>query len=128
MTPTAFLADTITAADFGALGFLLMMNVVLLIVGCFLDGFTILTIVTPLLIPTVRALGIDPVHFAIVLTLNIEIAAVTPPIGLNLFVLSNSAGVSIAEIVRGVLPFIAVLLAMLLLVTLFAPLSLMLVR
>lgn len=124
----AFIADAITSADFGPLGFLIMMNIVLLIAGCFLDGFTILTIVTPLLIPTVRALGIDPVHFAIVLTLNIEIAAVTPPIGLNLFVLSSSADVSISEIVRGVLPFILVLLVMLVIVTFYPPLSLFLVR
>ena len=124
----AFIANTITATDFGPIGFLIVMNVVLLVLGCFLDGFTILTIVTPLLIPTVRALGIDPVHFAIVLTLNIEIAAVTPPIGLNLFVLSSSADVSISEIVKGVLPFIAVLLFMLAVVTFYPPLTLFLVR
>lgn len=124
----AFIADAITSADFGPLGFLIMMNIVLLIAGCFLDGFTLLTIVTPLLIPTVRALGIDPVHFAIVLTLNIEMAAVTPPIGLNLFVLSTSANVPIAEIIRGVLPFILVLMFMLAIVTFYPPLSLFLVR
>lgn len=122
----AFITELISGWNLGPVGFLLAMNVCLLIVGCFLDGFTILTIVTPLLLPTVRELGIDPVHFAIVLTLNIEIAAITPPIGLNLFVLSNSANVSMHETVKGAVPFIFVLFAVLLLVTLAPQISLFL--
>ncbi|WP_420392530.1 TRAP transporter large permease [Acuticoccus sp.] len=123
----AAVVDAVSGLGLGPVGFLLLVNVVLLALGCFLDGFTLLTILTPLLIPTVRELGIDPIHFAIVLTLNIEIAAVTPPVGLNLFVLSSVTDVPIGDIVRGVAPFVATLVAVLLLVTLVPGLSTVLV-
>jgi C4-dicarboxylate transporter DctM subunit len=114
------IVNTIKAMELSPIGFLLLINVVLLVLGCFLDGFTLLTVVTPLLLPTVHALGINPIHFAIVLTLNIEIAAITPPIGLNLFVISGISGTTMAEVVRGAFPFVFALLIVLLLIT-FSP-------
>jgi C4-dicarboxylate transporter, DctM subunit len=101
------------------LQFLFLVSAVLLVLGCFLDGFTLLTVVTPLLLPTVHALGIDPIHFAIVLTLNIEIAAITPPIGLNLFVISGISGTTMQDVIAGAFPFVFALMAVLLLLILF---------
>ena len=89
--------------------FLLMINLVLLVVGCFLDGVTILTVIAPMLMPTLQVLDIDLIHFAIVLTINIEIAAITPPIGMNLFVIGGVSQTKIETIARGVIPFMAAL-------------------
>jgi C4-dicarboxylate transporter DctM subunit len=121
------IVNAINALDLSPIQFLLLVNCVLLVLGCFLDGFTLLTVVTPLLLPTVKALGIDPIHFAIVLTLNIEIAAITPPIGLNLFVIAGISGTSMKEVVVGSVPFVFALLAVLLLLTFFPAIALILI-
>lgn len=89
--------------------FLLVINIILLVLGCFLDGVTILTVITPLLLPSLRALDIDLIHFAIVLTVNIEIASITPPVGMNLFVISGVSRTPIEAVIRGVVPFIIAL-------------------
>jgi C4-dicarboxylate transporter, DctM subunit len=120
------IVNAIKAADLSALGFLFLMNAVLLVLGCFLDGFTLLTVVTPLLLPTVKALDINLIHFAIILTLNIEIAAITPPIGLNLFVITGISGTTMKEVVAGAFPFVFALMAALILITLFPIISLVL--
>jgi C4-dicarboxylate transporter, DctM subunit len=104
--------------------FLMVVNAMLLILGFFLDGFTLTTVVTPLLLPSVLAAGINPFHFAIVLVVNIEIAAITPPIGLNLFVISSVSNISVGKVARGVLPFLGVLMLMLLLFTFVPEISL----
>jgi C4-dicarboxylate transporter, DctM subunit len=121
-----FIVNAIKALDLSPIGFLLLMNAVLIVLGCFLDGFTLLTVITPLLLPTVNALGINPIHFAIVLTLNIEIAAITPPIGLNLFVITGISGTTMQEVARGCVPFIFALAAVLLLLTFFPGIALVL--
>jgi C4-dicarboxylate transporter DctM subunit len=120
------IVNLIKAADLSALGFLFLMNAVLLVLGCFLDGFTLLTVVTPLLLPTVKALDINLIHFAIILTLNIEVAAITPPIGLNLFVITGISGTTMKEVVTGAFPFVFALMAVLILITLFPIISLVL--
>jgi C4-dicarboxylate transporter DctM subunit len=97
--------------------FLLVVNIILLILGCFLDGITILTVVTPLLLPSLRALNVDLIHFAIILTVNIEIASITPPIGMNLFVISSISRTPLETVVKGVVPFILILSLGLLLIT-----------
>ena len=120
------IVETINALNLSPIGFLMLTSLVLIILGCFLDGFTLLTVVAPLLLPTVSTLGIDPIHFAIVLVLNIEIAAVTPPIGLNLFVISGISGTTMKEVSLGVAPFVLVLIGVLLLMVLAPELSLFL--
>ncbi len=97
--------------------FLLALNLILLVLGCFLDGITILTVITPLLLPSLRELNVDLIHFAIILTVNIEIASITPPIGMNLFVISSVSRTPIERVARGVIPFILVLGAGLLIIT-----------
>ncbi len=123
----AQLVGLVETFNLSPLGFLFAFSVVLLVLGCFLDGFTLLTVVTPLMLPTVIALGINPIHFAIVLIVNIEIAAITPPIGLNLFVINGIAGTTMKEVSLGSLPFVFVLLVVLVLIMVFPWLSLALV-
>jgi C4-dicarboxylate transporter DctM subunit len=117
---------SIKSLQLSPLGFLFLITVVLLVLGCFLDGFTLLTVVTPLLLPSVKSLGIDPIHFAIILTLNIEIAAITPPIGLNLFVISGISGTTMKEVVAGSFPFVFALLAVVVLIIFFPQIALVL--
>jgi TRAP-type C4-dicarboxylate transport system permease large subunit len=85
---------------------LAIFNVILLIMGCFLDTFAIMTIATPMMLPIIRHFGIDPVHFGVVMTVNLMIGALTPPFGMLLFVMGPLAQISFDRIVRAVVPFI----------------------
>ncbi len=89
----------------------------MIVLGMFLEVASILLITLPILLPILTPLNIDPVHFAIALTINMEIAMLTPPVGLNLYVLSGISGAPISEAIRGALPFIVLLLIMLMLIT-----------
>jgi tripartite ATP-independent transporter DctM subunit len=100
--------------------FLIVVNLLLLVLGCFLEGTTILLIVVPILIPTAEALGVDMVHFGIVVVLNIMLGLVTPPYGLLLFVMTNITGVALGDLVREVVPFLLVMIGALALIT-FVP-------
>lgn len=120
------IVNTITHLNLSPLAFLFLVNLMLLVLGCFLDGFTLLTVVTPLLLPTVKALDINLIHFAIVLTLNIEIAAITPPVGLNLFVITGISGTTMHEVAAGAFPFVFALMAALILLTIFPSITLVL--
>ncbi|MBO9356337.1 TRAP transporter large permease subunit [Bordetella petrii] len=107
--------------------FLLLANAVLLLLGMFLDGVAMIVLTAPLLFPMATHLGIDPVHFAVIMVANVEIATLTPPIGLNLFVMSGIARIPVEEVARGVLPFYATRLVSLALITYVPALSLVLV-
>jgi len=100
--------------------FLLLLNVLLLTVGCMMDIFSAIFVVLPLLIPASRLFGIDPLHLGVIFLLNLELGYLTPPVGMNLFLAAYRLERPVAEISRSVLPFIAVLGTVLLLVT-FAP-------
>lgn len=110
------------AVDRGLTGtqFLLALSAVMIVLGMVLDAVAVLLIVTPIVLPALRNLGIDPIHFGVVLVVNMEIAFLTPPIGLNLFVLANIAKAPLPEAIRGVAPFVVLMLA-LLLVIMFVP-------
>jgi C4-dicarboxylate transporter, DctM subunit len=97
--------------------FLLMINVVLLIIGCFLEVVGTLLLVMPILAPVLIPLGVNPVHFGIIFTHNMEVGLVHPPVGLNLYVLSTISDAPIGEVIRGILPFLVVLLIVLGLIT-----------
>jgi C4-dicarboxylate transporter DctM subunit len=107
----------LTGRDLSAAGFLLAVNLGLLLLGCFLEGTTIILVVLPVLVPAAQALGIDPVHFGVVCVMNIMIGLVTPPYGLLLFMMTRIANVPLKDIVREVLPFLGVMIGALLLVT-----------
>lgn len=104
--------------------FLIALNLIMFVLGMFLDAVAVLLIVTPIVLPLLEPLGIDPVHFAIILIVNMEIAFLTPPIGLNLFVLSSIARAPVTEAMKGVVPFIVVMVGFLILVTYVPEISL----
>ncbi|HWV91443.1 MAG TPA: TRAP transporter large permease, partial [Burkholderiales bacterium] len=98
-------AAMLKAYELSPLTFLLFANVLLLVLGCFLEGTTILLIIVPVLLPAAQALGIDPVHFGIILVVNLLIGTLTPPFGVILFIMMDIAKISLAQISRAVLPF-----------------------
>jgi C4-dicarboxylate transporter DctM subunit len=122
------LAALLARWDLSPFAFLLFVNVILLILGCLLEGTTILLIVVPVFIPTAKALGIDLVHFGVVVVVNIMIGLVTPPYGLLLFIMSNISGASIKDIVRDALPFLLWMVVSLMLITFIPSLVLWLPR
>ncbi|HEY8288152.1 MAG TPA: TRAP transporter large permease [Acetobacteraceae bacterium] len=103
--------------------FLLAINVLLLVLGCFLEVTATLLLVLPILAPALVPLGVDPVHFSIIFTHNMEIGLVHPPVGLNLFVLSTISAAPVGEVIRGILPFLILLLIVLGIITYFPPLT-----
>ncbi|MGR6430758.1 TRAP transporter large permease [Rhizobium sp. PAMB 3174] len=114
------LADVIADANLKSWQFLIIINIFFLILGTFLEVMAIMLITLPIILPLLGPLGIDPIHFAVVMVINMELALITPPIGLNLFVLSSSTNTPLSEVTRGVMPFIAIMVALLILVT-FVP-------
>jgi C4-dicarboxylate transporter DctM subunit len=107
---------------------LLMINFLLLVVGCFVDNLSSMIILTPILLPIVTKLGVEPVHFGLVMTCNLAIGFVTPPYGANLFVASAVSGVRTIEVAKNIVPFIAAMLLCLLLFTFIPSLSMGLVH
>jgi len=107
---------------------LLALNVVFLVVGCFVDPLSAILVLTPLLMPLVKAAGIDPVHFGIVITTNLAIGMFHPPFGLNIFVAQSLFKFPLEVIYRGIVPFLFLYLAALVLITYIPWLSLVAVR
>lgn len=117
------LARDIVASDLKPWQFLLIVNICLLLMGMFLEGVAIILIVLPVVAPVVREMGIDMTHFAVLMIVNIELALLSPPIGLNLFVMSNVTGRPVGEVLKGTIPFFLLMVLLLLLVTFFPALS-----
>jgi len=122
----AAIGHALTAFELKPWAFLMAINVILLIVGCFLDPTSAILVLTPLFMPLVNALGIDPIHFGIVMTVNLAIGMFTPPFGLNMFVAQSVLGIPLETIYRGVLPFVVVQIVALLIITYWPGLSLIL--
>ena len=122
------LSAFLTSQDLSPIGFLIIVNIVLLLLGCLLEGTTILLVIVPVLIPTAQALGIDMVHFGVLVVVNIMLGLITPPYGLLLFVMTRIAEVPLRKIVRDVLPFLWAMLGALGLITFFPDLVLWLPR
>ena len=108
--------------------FLLAVNVLFLAVGCFLDPLSAILLLTPLLVPVVKALGIDTVHFGIIITVNLAIGLFHPPFGINIFVAQTVLGLDVNKIYRGILPFLAIYLIALVIITFVPDISLIGVR
>jgi len=100
--------------------FLAVVNVILLVLGCLLEGSTIILVILPIFIPTAKALGIDLVHFGVVAVVNIMIGLITPPYGLLLFIISAISGAPLRGIIRDTMPFVWAMLAALAIIT-FVP-------
>lgn len=105
------IGELISGLDISPLVFFLLVNVVFLVLGCFLDVLTSLLIVVPMLLPTIRELGIDMVHFGVVIIINMMIGLITPPYGELLFIINGLTGIPINRMIREVLPFLAVLIS-----------------
>lgn len=118
------LLGLIQAAELSPLLFLLAVNLFLLLLGCVLDPTSAILVLTPILLPLVLHLGIDPIHFGVIMTVNLSIGMFTPPFGLNLFVAQSVTGADLMAIYRGILPFFLVQLAALLAITYLPWLSL----
>lgn len=114
--------------NLSSMGFLILVNVLLLVLGCLLEGTAILLIVVPVLVPTAKALGIDMVHFGVVVVVNIMLGLITPPYGLLLFIMTNITGVPLRDIVRDCMPFLFAMFAALALITFIPELVLWLPR
>ena len=104
------LADCIYWIDIDPLMFLLGINLLLLLLGCVLDATTLILVVIPLFIPSCRALGIDLVHFGVVVVVNSMIGLITPPYGILLFVINATTGIPLRSIIKEVIPFLMALL------------------
>lgn len=115
--------DFVGASGLGSLQFLIVLNLVLLVMGSFLDGLSMLVIALPLIYPISTQLGINPLHLAVLMTVNIEIGVLSPPVGINLFVMSGIAWLKIEQIVRALLPFYIFMLIGLAIITYFPALS-----
>ncbi len=122
------LSAALAAYQLSPLMFLISVNVLLLVLGCFLEGTTIILVILPVLTPTAAALGIDLVHFGVVCIVNIMIGLVTPPYGLLLFMMNKIANVSLTDLVREVMPFLFVMVGALAAIVLFPDLTLWLPR
>lgn len=124
----AGLAGWIEGMNLSPLAFLLLANLIILLLGCLLDATTLILVIVPLFIPTCRELGIDLVHFGVVMVVNAMIGLITPPYGMLLFVINATTGIAIKDIVREVLPYVGALILALLLMTLFPEIVLWLPR
>ncbi len=111
------IASAMLSAGFGPIMFLVIVNVILLIGGQFMEPSGLIVIVAPLVFPIAIELGIDPIHLGIIMVVNMEIGMITPPVGLNLFVTSGVAGMPMMSVVKAALPFLGVLFVFLILVT-----------
>jgi C4-dicarboxylate transporter DctM subunit len=111
------IANSMLSAGLGPIMFLVMVNVILLIGGQFMEPSGLILIVAPLVFPIAIELGIDPIHLGIIMVVNMEIGMITPPVGLNLFVTSGVAGMPMMRVVRAAMPFLGVLFIFLIMVT-----------
>ncbi len=114
------LVESVTAMGVGPITFILIIMAVIVVLGMFLETIAIILITTPILLPVIDVLGIDPVWYGVLLMINLELALITPPVGMNLFVIKGIADAPIAEVIRGALPY-ALLMLMGLFVVLIWP-------
>ena len=118
------LSDFVVQMHLNKTTFLIAVNILLLIAGNFMEPSSIIMIMVPLLLPVATMLGINPIHFGVIITINMELGMLTPPVGLNLFVASGITGLSIKEVVKAVIPWFFVIFIGLLLITYIPQISL----
>jgi len=118
------IAQTILDHNVGKIGFLILVNIILFIMGQFMEPSSVVMIMVPLLLPIATELGIDPIHFGIIMVVNMELGMITPPVGLNLFVASGLTGMSLKDVVIASLPWTITIFIGLILVTYVPAISL----
>jgi len=122
------LSGWIVELGLGKVGFLLVVNVLLLAIGMVMEPSAIVLIMAPILYPVAMALGVDPIHFGIILVVNMEIGLCTPPVGLNLYVASSLSKLGLTEVTRATWPWLLTMLTFLMLVTYIPEITLLLPR
>ncbi|MBY6048762.1 TRAP transporter large permease [Vannielia litorea] len=115
--------ESVTAMGLGPIGFILVVMALIFVLGMFLESIAIILITTPILLPTMIALQIDPIWYGVLLMINLELAMITPPVGMNLFVIKGITNASLGTIVRGAAPFVALMLGGLALLVAFPGLA-----
>jgi C4-dicarboxylate transporter DctM subunit len=124
LTIPQYVTESITALNVSRWSIMIMINFILLVMGCLLDPMAIMVIILPIIFPIVTRLGFDPVWFGIVVTINVEMGMITPPVGLNLFILKGAVpGIDMKDIVGGSLPFLLLLLLGLVIIMVFPSLA-----
>lgn len=124
LTIPQYVTEAVTAMNLSKWPIMIIINIILLLMGCLLDPMAIMVISLPIIFPIVTQLGFDPVWFGIVVTINVEMGMITPPVGLNLFILKGSVpGITMKDIVFGSLPFLLLILLGLILIMVFPPLA-----
>ncbi|UCF32102.1 MAG: TRAP transporter large permease [bacterium] len=122
---TQTLGELIFKLPLGKYGILVFINLLLLLLGCFIPPAAVILMVAPMLMPVITGLGFDPIWFAVIMTVNLEIGLVTPPVGLNLYIVKNIApDIPMSHILLGVVPFIIIEILVIVLVTVFPELAL----
>lgn len=124
----ASIVEWLTALQLPSWSLLLAINVLLLIVGCFIDPLSAILLLSPLLVPLVTAIGVDPIHFGIIVTVNLSIGLFHPPFGINIFVAQSVLKLPLETIYRGIVPFVFIYLIALGLITYIPEISLVGVR
>jgi C4-dicarboxylate transporter DctM subunit len=112
--------DLVVRSNINRVGMLLLINLVIFALGFFMSPGAIILIVVPIILPVAKRLGINPIHLGIIITVNLEIALLTPPVGSNLYVLSSVSDMSVQRVIKGVMPFVLIMLVALLVIT-FVP-------
>ena len=102
--------EAVASLGLGPLGFILVVMALIFVLGMFLESIAIILITTPILLPTMTSLGVDPVWYGVLLMINLELAMITPPVGMNLFVIKGITDASLATIVRGAAPFVLIMI------------------
>lgn len=119
-------ANALTSLTDNVFLILLLINVLLLVVGCFMETLCAIMILAPIFLPVITGLGVDPVHFGIIMVVNLAIGFITPPLGVNLFVAARVGETSLDDVIKGIIPFLFVMIAILLLLTFIPTISLFL--
>lgn len=118
------LTEIVTAMNLAPWQFLIIVNILLLVAGAFMEPSAIILILVPILFPIATQLGIDPIHLGIIMVVNMEIGLLTPPVGLNLFVASAITNLPVTKVIRATLPWLSIMLIFLLLITYIPEISL----
>jgi tripartite ATP-independent transporter DctM subunit len=119
---TDYVAHAIFSVTKNPTAILLMINIFLIVFGCVLEAAPIMVLTIPIFVPLIKQIGLDPVHFGVVMVLNLMIGLITPPVGMILFVITEISGLQIEKLMRSIIPFILPLVIVLLLITMFPPL------
>ena len=118
------IAEVVLDVGMSPIGFIIMLNILYLFLGCIMDTMTILLLTLPIFVPTVTALGFDLVWFGVLVVVNMQIGLITPPLGLDLYIIRNTFGIPTGELMRGVIPFVLVLFVFLALLVAFPQITL----